>query len=130
MTYIWCYVILHQKESKLAIRELNKRRFPRLDLDLPVRYKIRGYSDFGSSVTKDISIGGLRFITDRYIKPLTDIMLEIDILSRTISSIAKVKWSQSLPHSNRYQIGLEFIELARENKDYLSDFVNFKQSFK
>ena len=112
------------------MKEINNRKYPRLSLAVPLRYKIRGQTQFGSSVTRDISTGGVRFTSESYIKPATDISLEIGILSKVINSIGKVKWSQSLPHSNRYQIGLEFIELETLNKNFLSDYINFQREFK
>ena len=108
------------------MKEINNRKYPRLNSYLPLRYKIRGRSEFGSSLTRDISISGMRFTTQDYIKPTTDISVEINLLSKIISSIGRVKWSQSLPHSNRYQIGLEFIEIEPGNRFFLSDYINFK----
>ena len=109
------------------MKETNNRKYPRLNSYLPLRYKIRGSSEFGSSVTRDISISGMRFTTENYIKPATDISLEINLLSKIISSIGRVKWSQALPHSNKYQIGLEFIEIESNNRFFLSDYINFKR---
>lgn len=112
------------------MKAINNRRANRLSLGLPLRYKIRGQTEFGRSVTKDISTGGVRFTAESYIKPATEISLEIDIFSKIINSIGKVKWAQALPHSNRYQIGLQFIEIESVNKSFLSEYINFKHEFR
>lgn len=129
LTYARYYVIFTQQVNSRMLKRIEKRRFPRLDLSLPLHYKLRGCSEAGSSLTKDISIGGIRFITDRYIKPSTDIMLEINILSRVINPIGRIRWAQSLPHSNRYNVGLEFIQLAPEDKNYLSGYISLKELY-
>lgn len=109
-------------------QENEKRKFPRLVSDLLLRYQVRGTPQFGNAITKDISVGGVRFAVESYIKPLTDIMLEINILSRTVNPIARVRWTQPLAHSNRYQVGLEFIEIEPMSKNYLSDYLTLKQT--
>lgn len=112
----------------MALKEAEKRKFYRFPLNTPLHYKIRGAAEFGSSVTKDISVGGLRFVVDKYISPSTYLMLEFNLLSKIINPIGRVKWLQPLPHSNRYQMGLEFIELEPESKNFLSDYINLRRN--
>jgi c-di-GMP-binding flagellar brake protein YcgR len=112
----------------MNLKGSEKRKFPRLESDLRLRYQIRGTPQFGNAIAKDISVGGLRFAVGNYIRPLTDIMLEINMLSRVINPIGRVRWTQALPHSNRYQVGLEFIEIEPVSKNYLSDYINLRQT--
>lgn len=103
-----------------------KRQNIRLNLGLPLRYQIRGSQEFGNTITKNISDGGLSFIVDRFIKPQTHIMLDVNILSRNISSLGTVRWAGNLPHSDRYQLGLEFIGLVPGDKKYISDYIKMR----
>ena len=108
--------------------EKEKRQHIRFPVAAALRYQIRGVQEFGSALTKNISRGGVSFIVDRFIKPDTHILLNFNILSRNISSVATVRWAENLPHSDRYQLGLEFEGLAAEDKTYISDYVNMRTS--
>jgi c-di-GMP-binding flagellar brake protein YcgR len=105
-----------------------KRQDTRTGLSVPIRYQIRGTQEFGSTITKNISSGGLSFTLDKFIKPQTNIIIDINLLSRNINSIAAVRWAGNLPHSNKYQLGLEFIEIATADKLYISDYVGLKNN--
>ena len=91
-----------------------------------IRYQIRGKPDFDSVITKDLSGGGLRFINDSFLPTATPIMLEIYVANRVLRPIGRVAWSTSLPHSNRNQTGVEFIEFNMLERSYLEDFVNMQ----
>ena len=104
-----------------AIKE--NRRFSRVELRTPISYQVRGESRIDNTLCDNISEGGLGFVTERFIPPETPIMLEINVFSRTLRAIGRVIRTQPLPHSYRNQVGLEFIELGLNDKQYLSDYV-------
>ncbi|MDD2752860.1 MAG: PilZ domain-containing protein [Candidatus Omnitrophica bacterium] len=104
-----------------------KRRFPRIRLKAPLRYQVRGRPEFDNSLTEDISLGGVSFTNDKFIPPATNLMLEISIFSRLLNPIGKVAWINPVGHSNRYRLGVEFLELDKENTNFLSQFIDFKK---
>ena len=110
----------------MAVGLEEKRRFPRIQLKIPLRYQIRGGHDFDNSISDDISLGGLRFVNRKFIPPLTDVMLEINVLSRALNPIGRVAWSSPLPHSDWYNLGIEFIEMDAGEKNYLSDYIDMQ----
>lgn len=114
--------------SSMAFLQKQKenRCLPRIDFNANIRYQIRGKPGFDNAVTKDISCGGLRFASDKFVSALTPIMLEVNILSRVLRPIARVVWSTPLPHSNRNQTGVEFIEFDMLESKYLKDFINMQ----
>jgi len=103
-----------------------KRQNNRLRLAVPLRYQLRGKQVFGNTITKNISTCGVSFVSDKFIKPQTYLALEFNLLSRNISSVATVRWAGVLPHSDKYQVGLEFAEIGSEDKNYLSDFIDMR----
>ena len=111
---------------KLASEE--KRQFPRIKFKVPVRYQIRGKSDYDNSLTDNISLGGLSFTNDRFISPSTNLTLELRILAQLFTPLAKVSWISPLAHSNRYRLGVEFLDVPLQKKEYLSDFINMQLS--
>ena len=113
-------VILAKKEEK--------RFSPRIDFHSQVRYQLRGKPDFDNALTSDISCGGLRFTSNRFIPTSTAVMFEINVLNRVLRPIGKVAWTAPLPHSDRNQLGIEFVEFDRIERNYLDDFVNMHLS--
>ncbi|MCM8780723.1 MAG: PilZ domain-containing protein [Candidatus Omnitrophica bacterium] len=101
-----------------------KRRNPRLRVHLPLRYQIRGTPEYSNSLCEDISLGGLSFINDKFIAPSTPLKLEINVLSRILSPQARIAWAAPLAHSDRYRMGVEFLEISPQEKNYLSDYLD------
>ena len=105
---------------------IEKRVSARLSLKTPVRYQIRGFPDFYYRVSDDISTGGLSFVNDTFIAPRVKIMLEINILSRVLYPVGRIAWASNLKSSNRYRLGVQFLELDAAQKDYLKDYINLQ----
>ena len=105
-----------------------KRSFPRIGFHSEVRYQLRGKADFDNAVSTDISCGGLRFTGNRFIPTSTPVMFEINVLNRILKPIGRVAWSTAIPHSDRNQLGIEFVEFNMLEKNYLRDFINMQLS--
>lgn len=103
-----------------------KRQFPRIILKTPLRYQVRGRPEFNNCLSEDISVGGIGFAGDRFIAPLTNLMLEVNILSRILTPVGRVVWANSLPHSGRFRLGVEFLELNPLDKQYLADYLDMQ----
>jgi len=107
-------------------RRSEKRFNWRLNARLQVRCNIRGTSRFDNGVTSDISPSGISFTHDAYISPQTPVNLQLQVSDRLIQTVGKIVWSSPVPHSNRYRLGAEFLELGVAEKEYLEDFVHLK----
>ncbi len=116
----------HTKGDKIDLKKEEKRRFRRIELHTPVRYQVRGNTEFDNTVTENISEGGLAFSVLKFIPPATPVMLELSLLCRTLYPIGKISWCQPLPHSDKNRLGIEFIEFDQTEKTFLSDYVNIK----
>jgi hypothetical protein len=104
-----------------------KRRFGRINAKFPIRYQIRkGGGFFASGLSDDLSLSGTKLNTDRFFPQGLNLNLELNILSKIINPVGKVIWSQPLPRSNRYQMGIEFIEINPQDKNYLCDYMNMR----
>lgn len=102
------------------------RRFPRVDYHLPVRYQLGGKQVFDNVLCNDISCGGVRFTSEEFIPTSTPVMLEINVLNRILRPIGKISWSMPVPHSDRNQIGIEFMDFNVLERNYLEDFVSLQ----
>lgn len=105
-----------------------KRKMPRIKLPLPVRYRIRGSPAFENALVGDISAGGLSFTGNGFLAPATTLNLEINVYSRLIEPVGKIAWAKPLPHSNRYLMGVEFVELNLTDRNYLDDYIRIRMN--
>jgi len=103
-----------------------KRHFPRIKVKFPIRYQIKRGGFFASALTEDLSLSGTRLNADRFFPHGLNLNLELNILSKIITPTGRVIWSGSLPHSDRFQMGIEFIEINPQDKNYLSDYINMR----
>jgi len=104
-----------------------KRRSPRIKLQTPLSYQTRGTPEIYHTLSGDISTGGVGFIHQGFIAPDTKLALKIDVFSHILSPVGKVVCAISLSHSDRYHLGVEFIELEAREKNYLRDYINMQR---
>jgi len=105
-------------------RKEEMRRSPRVKLYTPLRYQVRGENLTENFLTDDVSARGIGFTSNKFIAPRTIVMLEFSVLSRAIRPVGRVSWSETLPHSDRFRAGVEFIEIDPGERNFLSDYVN------
>ena len=107
-------------------KEKDSRNSPRLVFHSKIHYRLRGKPDFDSGLCRNISNGGLKLINEQFIPISTLVMLEINVLNRVLHPVGRVAWSMPLPHSNRNQTGIEFVEFDSKEQDYLKDFIQMQ----
>ena len=104
-----------------------KRRHPRAEFNLPLSYKnlrSAGQPPIGST-SSNISEGGIRFKTNEFISLACRMVLEITLPTtpKPIKAISKVAWIKKLPTSNFYEIGNQFLEISKEDRAHIMEFV-------
>lgn len=105
-----------------------KRKSPRFSVSVPLEYKRLKDSPESKkgSLAKDLSAGGVRFVTNEFIsftaRMLVDIALPVP--QRPITALSKVAWIRKLPRGDSYEIGNQFLEISKEDKNRLSDYLN------
>mgnify|MGYP001357077759 FL=1 len=106
---------------------VERRRFQRIDSNLPLRYKnIKAATVPMGSLTKDISEGGIRFKTNEFISLACRLVVEISLptAQRPIKAISKVAWIRKLTSGEQYELGNQFLEISKEDKGLITDYVN------
>lgn len=111
----------------MVISPEEKRKFPRIKLYTPLHYQIRGIPEFYNTVSDDISLGGIGFMNNKFVAPQTPVTLEINLLSRVLRPTGRIAWSWPLAHSDRYRLGVEFVELDPGERNYLSDYIDMQR---
>jgi len=114
------------KERLIEVEE--KRRFPRVESSVPIQYK-NLKTPTGQTInltTKDLGEGGVRFVSDQFISLACRLIVEIKLptISKPIKAISKVAWIRKVPIGNQYDVGNQFLEMSREDKENVANFVN------
>ena len=106
---------------------IEKRRFQRVDSNLPLRYKnIKTATVPMGSLTKDISEGGISFKTNEFISLACRLVVEITLptVQRPIKAISKVAWIRKLSSGEQYELGNQFLEISKEDRGLITDYVS------
>jgi len=113
-------------EKQVSIDE--KRRYSRVETHLPVNYKnLKKLKEDSTQVlTNDIGEGGLRFRSNEFVSLACRLLLEINLptTSRAVKAISKVAWIRKKPESREYEIGNQFLEISKEDREHIITFVN------
>lgn len=109
-----------------------RRRYPRLEEEMPVSYQTSENLGQRTSSTKNISGGGLSFEIETAVSQGDTLQIQIhkpvDIGLRRrapIRSIAKVVWVRQT-ESGKYKSGLEFINIEEADRDEIISHVEEK----
>ncbi|MDD4957641.1 MAG: PilZ domain-containing protein [Candidatus Omnitrophica bacterium] len=107
----------------------DNRRFERVTTHIPVKYRKIGGSPGESGVgtiTKNLSEGGVRFRAPEFVSRACRLLLELDMpmFNKPVKAISKVAWIRKLPSGTDYEIGNQFLEISRQDKELVSEYVN------
>ena len=76
-----------------------------------------------SSVTKNLSCGGIQVETSQHFTKEDIIYVRFTINNKFFDSICKVIWVKELFSQNMFNIGLEFINISDKNYEILSKYL-------
>jgi Tfp pilus assembly protein PilZ len=116
-----------QANSYSTEAPVERRRQPRLNFTEPIQFRdlLKASALFYGSLARDLSAGGLRI---RSYTPMAKgdrllLLLEIPDFQRVVRAIAQVVWQSQRPFDSGYETGLQFIEVAPEDRDSIAGFV-------
>jgi c-di-GMP-binding flagellar brake protein YcgR len=91
----------------------------------------RGAKDAACCLTRDVSMGGIRVITDAPLEVGSRVTVELTLTkSKTsVRAAAKVRWVKEIDGKKLYDMGLEFVEIAPEDELALIDHIYGKPGF-
>lgn len=106
-----------------------KRKYFRLKEGDSISYTIIPNYKSERMITIDLSVGGIRFITEHFVSPDSVIKLELTLerAKRVVNAIAQVRWIRSIYDDERYEIGVEFIDIEREDSQFLNQYLVERQ---
>ena len=106
----------------------DKRRYKRVESVLPVQFRnLRKAADTASgALSHNISEGGVCFMSKDFISLACRLVVEINLptLPKPIKAISKIAWIKKIPVNNQYLLGNQFLEMTKEDKAHVMNFVN------
>ncbi|MDP1853745.1 MAG: PilZ domain-containing protein [Candidatus Omnitrophota bacterium] len=103
-----------------------QRRFPRFGYSIPLKYRQDNQNTPTYTVTRDISVGGLKLLTNNFIPRGTEIQIEVELPHLDlVNTSATVVWSSRINHSEEYLSGIRFTELNETSKGNITDLVSY-----
>ena len=113
--------------EKDSVMPEDRRRAPRVKFNLPLQYKnLRKIGEGSSgSVTRDIGEGGVCFNSSQFISLACRLVVEIKLptVDKPVKAISKVAWIRKSLTGDHYELGNQFLEIAKEDKGHIADFV-------
>ncbi|MBI3010448.1 MAG: PilZ domain-containing protein [Candidatus Omnitrophica bacterium] len=107
-----------------------RRQAPRVAVYLPVRLYPSHCSRLVETLTKNVSAGGLRFISPLELPVSSDLTVDL-LLSNGEEPIvvrAKVMWFQMIPYSEQFDVGVSFHDTPEESQRRLSGYLERQKS--
>ncbi len=108
-----------------------KRQSKRLKINLPISYEYLGrQKDFGETVSKDLSVTGLRMNMTSFFPPNSAFLIRMRFpeVQKIVEGIARTVWSHRISFSDQYQTGLKFHEMSPVSKKWLEEYIQINES--
>jgi len=104
---------------------LEKRRFIRIPDNSIISYQLLTTAKIEDYVTEDISQGGVKFFLHEFVPKgsLLKIKISFEKMHLSIESLVKVAWIREDTLGQRYEAGVEFVEMPQEAARYLVKYI-------
>jgi len=128
---IWYYVLKLKsslaEEERLMQQFSERRRCPRVNTSLPLRFK-KLYGDTyvdKNTVTKNLSPNGVRLKSDYPVGLNSRLFIEINLPTtpKPVRALSRVVWIKKLLADNNYELGNEFLSIKEEDAVIVSDYI-------
>lgn len=106
------------------IKALNSRRFKRFRADFLVKYQLDRKGEAHITNVRDVSAGGLRFLTDRPVpeSSLLNVSIYIPPLGRIVEAVAQVLRVRKAKGGILFNVAVNFLDLRREDREAINQF--------
>jgi len=103
----------------------DKRKNPRIEVSFPLECKNLPSRNYFYTVSKDLSLSGTRILINEFIPKDNLLKIHINLIDKVLDLKAKVVWcNKERGVSERYLIGVEFVEIGDADKEELFDFLS------
>jgi c-di-GMP-binding flagellar brake protein YcgR len=105
---------------------LDKRRHKRITEHTSIAYRLPFRNLPEKFLTRDISQSGVMFLAHEFIPESTvvDIVVNLTKIPFSFQVYSRVKWARKDPSGDRYEVGVEFMNLSKNAKDRLVKYID------
>jgi len=102
-----------------------RRRYIRVPECLQVDYEVLPAEAIRKYITRDISQGGIRFLTHEFIPKGSCLRIRVTFPKTLFSfeSLVRCMWIREVPYAEEFEVGVEFIDLPLEIMEYLTHYI-------
>lgn len=101
-----------------------RRETLRVVVSFPVKCVLLPHREkFFYTVSKDLSLYGTKIISKDFLASGQEIMVYIDLIKDVVKVKTKVVCSNKASYMERYYVGLQFLEMNREDRQKLLNFL-------
>ena len=100
------------------------RKFPRTGISFPIECRPLPERNYFYTVSKDLSLGGMKIISTQFLPKNDTLKVSINLINKVLGLKARVAWCNQERMSDRYSVGLEFVETNEQSKKKLLSFLN------
>jgi c-di-GMP-binding flagellar brake protein YcgR len=103
-----------------------RRRFTRIPESSEITYRIISEAKTEHFITQNLSRGGVRFFVHEFIPQgtLLKIKLRLKKTSFSFEALAQVRWIEEDSFSERFEIGVKFVDISHSNTAYLLRYID------
>lgn len=101
---------------------IERRHLLRIPISIPIKFRRVDYVAEQRNISKDLSVKGIRFLSQEFVPVSTHIKVEIKLRedAPAVKFIAKTAWIKSLYGDELYEIGARICEIGRDSSSFLS----------
>jgi len=102
-----------------------RRKFIRIPESSAISYQIISDKKVGDYLTRDLCQGGIRFYVHEFVPRNTLLKIRLNLEKRFFSfeTIVKVAWIREITPNERFEIGVEFVNLPQDISDRLISYI-------
>ncbi|MCM8778515.1 MAG: PilZ domain-containing protein [Candidatus Omnitrophica bacterium] len=108
--------------------EQERRKYPRVYASIPMQFRPIGEFDKlpHDTITRDLSEGGVRFSSDKFIPVGTRIIVNVLLEGHRepLRSVAKIIWTRKQQYSDNYEVGCQFMNLPEDARSRIGKFIS------
>ncbi len=103
-----------------------RRRAKRVPEYLPISYRILPNAKSEGFLTRDISSSGVRFLIRDFVPKGAKLELTVNVpgMHFSFQTRAEVRWIRKDPSGERYEVGVEFVNIPKDAQVHLIAYIN------
>lgn len=104
-----------------------RRKFVRIPEHAQISYQILNSQKEYSSLTKDISQGGIRFWVQEFIPENTHLKIKctLEKISFSFEAVVRLAWITEDSFSEKYEVGVEFLDIPKKAAERLVEYIDY-----